>query len=47
MRAILGECLAPWSDTHATKSMDKLEKLFGHVLDGMGYHYHASWGQVI
>lgn len=47
MRAILGECLAPQAEAYAETEMGTLEKLFSHVLDGMGYQYHASWGHVL
>ncbi len=35
------------AEHYASNESEALEKLFSHVVDGLGYQYHTSWGQVL
>jgi hypothetical protein len=49
LKAITNECIAPHIESFAASKehLKRLDKVFAHVWDGLGYQYHQSWDKVV
>ena len=52
MKAVLNECLRPRMDDPDTaleegETAKRLNSIFSHVQEGLGYQYHNAWAQVL